>query len=515
MARYESYRDNHSHSRHHGDRHGSRHHHHHRPRDHHRSHHSHNRNHYTAYDPVQYSYARSYGVECKFPRFPSHERFSSIRYTVIVLSCLFLLVAVASQIVILVFTIKFINTDNTGFEPENPNFALFKNSRFEECAALTPDPANCTAIVDILRNAPYELDKEYLRRGYTPISSQWRSHQDTDYDWCTFASCFHGFKVVPSNPRDSIIGQTNFGLWSSLNMSAIAFLLTFVKRNWDVSRGKQIECEGRLKELGVIEWGILIYSVCGPIVWWWVSFIRFAINPVPNTTVSIFAWTTTWLLASNIHYHPFSCILGRRPGLKQFLSWLLPILAFVQWCTTIYVLNVGWKELLQAGGISQGYDCVESMIQDAPGTTKCTAEKLCSDSTLLSNMSFYWDFLEQGIVTSSIAIFVILSIIALQPFVFATWRLLTASGYSWGEQFQKGDLGPVAGPAFAGLLATLVCGLSATVLIKLSTAVDREAPVVADMACTAVHVGLSDWRYYLDLSIYARALRIAEAWFNA
>ncbi|KAI2624646.1 hypothetical protein GGS26DRAFT_564537 [Hypomontagnella submonticulosa] len=514
MVRYENYRENHSHSRHH--------HHHHRSRDHHRrdghrSHHSHNRNHYPTYEPVEYSYAESYGepVECKFPRFPSWERFSSIRYTIIVVSCLFLLVAIASQIVIFFFTIKFVNTDNTGFEPENPNFALFKNSRFEECSTLVPDQANCTAIVDILRNAPYELDKEYLNRGYTPISSQWRSRKGIYYDWCTFASCFNGFKVVPSTPRPSVIGQTNFDLWNSLNMSALPFLLTFVKRNWNVYRGKQDECEGKLKELGIIDSAVLIYSICGPIVWWWVSFIRFAIDPVPNSTVSIFAWTTTWLLASNLHYHPYSCILARRQGLKQFLYWFLPILALVQWCATIYVLNVGWKQLLQNGDISQGYDCVEAMMNDAPGTTKCSAQKLCSDATLLSNMTFYWDFLEQGIVTSSIVIFTLLSIVALQPFVFATWRLFTTSEYSWGEQFQRGDVGPVAGPAFAGLIATLVCGLSATVLIKLSTTVNREAPVVADMECTAVHVGLSTWRYYLDLSIYARALRIAEAWFNA
>ncbi|KAI1414580.1 hypothetical protein F5Y13DRAFT_17748 [Hypoxylon sp. FL1857] len=520
MARYENYRENRSHSRHHG-HHGHRHSHHHghhRSRDYHRNHHSHTRHHYPTYNPVEYSYDDSHGVEdsvkCEFPRFTSQERLGRIPWAINVLSWIFLTPAIISQIMILVFTIKFVNTDNTGFELESPNFPLFKNSRFEECWNLTPDPANCTAIVDILRNSPYELDKKYLDRGYTPISSQWRSHDGIEYGWCAFASCFHGFKVVPSVARPSIVGETKFDLWNTLNMSALVSLLTFVKRSWDVGRGKQNYCTGSLKEVGIINWGGLIYTIVGPFVFWWVSFIRFAIDPVSNSAVSIFAWRSIWLLASTVHYHPWSCVLRGRPGLKQFLSWFLAILALVQWCATLYVLSAGWGAL-QKEGITQGYDCVEAMIRDAPGTTQCSAEKLCSDTILLSNVSFYWDSLEQNIVYIGLSGFTILSATALQPFVWATWRSFTRPDESWGEHFKRGDIGLVFGFIFAGLFVLLMCALTATVVVNLSAITDREAPVVANTACNAVHVGLSNWRYYLDVSIYSRALRIAKAWFNA
>lgn len=39
-----------------------------------------------------------------------------------------------------------IATDNTGFEPDNPDFVLYKNSRFKGCYNLAPDATNCSHI---------------------------------------------------------------------------------------------------------------------------------------------------------------------------------------------------------------------------------------------------------------------------------------------------------------------------------------------------------------------------------
>lgn len=85
------------------------------------------------------------------------------------------------------------------------------------------------------------------------------------------------------------------------------------------------------------------------------------------------------------------------------------------------------------------------------------------------------------------------------------------------EQFRRCDIGPAAGPALAAIFVVIYSALSSIVIMKLSSVVGREAPVVADMNCNAVHVGLSNWRYYLDLgdNVSARTLRILKAWFGA
>ncbi|OTB10255.1 hypothetical protein K445DRAFT_256410 [Daldinia sp. EC12] len=103
---------------------------------------------------------------------------------------------------------------------------------------------------------------------------------------------------------------------------------------------------------------------------------------------------------------------------------------------------------------------------------------------------------------------------AVQPFVFACWRSMRY-GHSWSREFKSCDIGPIAGPAFACIFAAFFCFTAYYVVIVLSGDVNREAPLVADLTCNAVHVGLSTWRYYLDVDEYARALRIITSWFNA
>ncbi|KAK7754238.1 hypothetical protein SLS62_003816 [Diatrype stigma] len=456
--------------------------------------------------------------DCEFPRFPNRRWGGAIWFVVILLFGIFFLAAAGGVITNVVLTVKFINTDNTGFEPENPDFPSFKNSRFEECASLVPDPANCTAILDILNHTSYPVDQDYLSHGYIPISSQWRGENGSYYDWCTAASCFHGYEVLPSTARPEVIGLTNFEIWANVNVVTLIFFFNFMKRNWALFKSDDHICRRNLREIGLINGFILLYSIGASIVWWWIKYAQFAKDPVPNTTMSIYAWTTTWLLASNIHYHPYSCIFDRRrPGLRRTLSWLLSFLAVAQWGATVHILAVGWRYVLQKSDISQGYDCSAAMITEtSPGIARCSAERLCSDEFLLSNMQFSWGFEEHLIVTVGVVFFVLLSMVALQPFVWASWRELFRGADSWSEQFKRCDIGPIAGPALTGLLATLYAGFAAIVSVKLLTLVDREAPLVADQRCNVVHVGISTWRYYLDLNLDGgRAIRIAKSWFNA
>ncbi|KAI6084199.1 hypothetical protein F4821DRAFT_243429 [Hypoxylon rubiginosum] len=527
MARNKNNRKNHSrpgHHQHRSNRHNSQHHYTHHYEHQLRTNHHHGQDYYRVYQVEPFDIISQDSHECNFPRFPSRTTYKPFRIIIILVSWLTLAGALASQVMLLVFTIKFINTDNTGFESDHPNFHLFKNSGFEECSSLVPDAATCTAILDIIRHLPgSSLAPQYLDRGYTPITTDWRSHDGTHYSWCTSVSCFNGFKVVPSSYRQTIIGLTNFDVLNTLNMMGIVCMWRFVKRNWDLYK-KQDRCTASLKELNVVDWIALVYSIGGPILWWWVSFILFAAEPVPNSTVSINAWVSTWLLASNIHYHPYSCILHTRGHLKQVLSWLLRILTVAQWSATVYVLNVGWKLMFGFGeaGVSQGYDCLESMFPDAPGMTHCSTETLCSDSTLLANLPFVWDDMESLITNFGVACFVFFSLAAMQPFIFASWRSirrvmgLSSSQYTWMELFMRCDMGPTVGPAIIAIGLITYTTMSSSLISTLSSIIDRQAPVVADMNCNAVHVGLSTWRYYLDLNdnVPAKTLRIATSWFN-
>ncbi|KAI1460121.1 hypothetical protein F4805DRAFT_418213 [Annulohypoxylon moriforme] len=461
--------------------------------------------------------------ECRFPRWPFRLGKTRIRSISTISSWFCLAVAFASQIIILIYYIKFVNTDNTGFEPDHPKFQLFKNSRFEECWSLVPDATNCTVIMNILHDGNLPIENKYIRRGYIIIGLDSYYHDGATYDWCTVVSCFNEFKVIPSSYRPSTIGLTGFELWNTLNIISIIFIGTFARRHWILHTRKQVKCTGTLSELGVLGWSTLIYSLSGPIAWWWVSFIRFAADPVPNTALSVNAWCTTWLLASNIHYHPYSCILRTRRRLKGILSWLLIILAVAQWIATIYVFSVGWVYTIGNEVVPQGYDCLESMLPDAPGATHCSAEKLCLDGILLSNLPFSWKYSQGFFAISTLTIFSLLSLAAAQPFIFASWLSIkraagrSSSEYSWSEQFMRYDIGPISAPASVCVIVLACCGIFCSLVISLLSVMDRDAPVVVDMNCTVVHVGLSTWRYYLDLSddVGARSLRIAKAWFNA
>ncbi|KAK7419121.1 hypothetical protein QQZ08_010991 [Neonectria magnoliae] len=80
------------------------------------------------YDALDYQeplYQHDTTFRCKFLKYPRHSSNKKEKCALVA----FLAVAVA-------FTVKFlIDNDNTGFDPHSPDFALYKNSRFQECLA--------------------------------------------------------------------------------------------------------------------------------------------------------------------------------------------------------------------------------------------------------------------------------------------------------------------------------------------------------------------------------------------
>ncbi|KAF6818679.1 hypothetical protein CPLU01_13256 [Colletotrichum plurivorum] len=434
--------------------------------------------------------------DCRIPWFPETFDIGKYLYRAAIF---FLVIAIGAGVGHIVFVVKFVTTDTTGFEPEDSSFPFFKNSGFADCAARPADAANCSVIMEIISHGG--PDKAYLDKGYTPIATQGRSKQGTHYDWCQAASCFNGYAVLPTTPQDSVVGLTTFELWGNINTAAIMTIWALINQYRAYKKHPQ-HCSG----IGFSDWAQLLLSLA-MVVWWWVEYVQFAIDPVLNASNSIDEWITTWQLAVNIHYHPFSCALKRRHGLKRALKIALTLLALAQWCATIQVLTAGWTHILDQGSFTQSYDCVQDLISNTTSVPGCSAQELCSDSMLLSNPYFSWDFMERQVMLGALGCFVLLTATALSPL------LCILSGKK--EKVLERDIRPILGPAFTGFFAAVVSGMALAVLIQLNNHMARAGPLVVKEACRTVHVGLSPWRYYLDVgSDYAKAIRIIKIWFN-
>lgn len=435
-------------------------------------------------------------ADCRLPWFPKTLDFGKYLYRA---SWVFLVIAIGAGVGHIVFVVKFATTDTTGFEPEDSSFPFFKNSGFSDCAAKAADTANCSVIMEIISQA--RPDKPYLRKGYTPVATHWRGKQGTYYDWCQTASCFNGYSVLPTVHQDSTIGLTTFELWGNINTAAIMTIWALINQYRAYKKQPQ-HCSG----IGFSDWAQLVLSLA-MVVWWWVEYVQFATDPVLNASNSIEEWITTWQLAVMIHYHPFSCVLKGRHGLKRALEIGLTLLALAQWCATVHILAAGWTHILDQGSFVQSYDCVESLISNTTSVSGCSAQELCSDSMLLSNPYFFWDIMERWAMYAALFCFIVLTAIALSPL------LCILRGKR--EKVLERDMRPILGPAITGFFAAIVSGMALFVISKLDNSMARAGPFVVKEACRTVHVGLSPWRYYLDVgSDYAKAIRILKAWFN-
>lgn len=104
--------------------------------------------------------------------------------------------------------VRSVVTDNTGFEADNPEFALYKNSRFKECYNLVSDTANCSqiwpgidALSDRVANVPDGFCVVGNVHGWKTGSSEEAHWHPAISDWCQIVSCFNGFKIIPSTAR--------------------------------------------------------------------------------------------------------------------------------------------------------------------------------------------------------------------------------------------------------------------------------------------------------------------------
>ncbi|KAL4904642.1 hypothetical protein BDW74DRAFT_154311 [Aspergillus multicolor] len=413
-------------------------------------------------------------------------------------------IAIAGLFILMM--VKFYNTTY-------PDFDFYKNSRFAECAASIPTiPVNCSTMADIA--AGFDNPGQYYIWGSKlTISPNWTT-ESTSYEWCDVMSCFSDFKVIPSSVNRRAMGGTLFGGWWFTSFSALSALWAFkgICPYFDSDESEK-PCRG-IRDLGFLDWVFTIWDICGPTLWWWISFGLTVARHDPRPSLSTLAWTVSWKYSYLVEYHPYRCLLARSPGIRRALPWILRVLTILQWGATFYLVYT----IRATTFVNDRYTCLTDNTSAWPGTSTCTAEQLCSKSWLFGNSDFRT--LGYQPTTMPIALFATSTLMVLlyplELLVAKTFNLFSPGTMSAKSiKLFKHFFSPMSGLA---LWAVVTVGFAtytgvASVGTKFS-AVHRDAPIAIDYLCTAVNVGVSPWRYYLDISEYERALRIVMLWFG-
>jgi hypothetical protein len=453
--------------------------------------------------------------KCKLPRRRSWLEWKFARYGVQIVVAVGLLLGIFCLGVIAAMIVRSVTTNDTGFEPSNSDYALYKNSRFEECYNGFPGSRNCTHS-QVGPSRANDRDHAFQGLGYV---------RDTQ-DWCQVVSCFHGFKIVPSTARISATNLPDIACWLAILLTSTTALWHTGRRLTNLAHNNSPPCK-RSRDISWVDWILLAYDICGQFLWWWVSFIIFATDPTKSAAIAATSWVTTWKLGRLVQYHPYYCALPASRRTRRAIPYVLNAMAILQWIAGIYVLYVYRGDLVSKVSALKGYDCLASRILDAPGTTPCTPEELCSNGALFRNSDFLYDkTLPLNGRFTLFFYFLLWTLVAIVPFIMVfIARCDTFVGSCCGipqrtekdkkEDWKTFDLAPETLISLSSLTCIIWGTIYSAWLLKTWNGHGREGPIAFDTRCNALHVYLSPWRHYLDVSDYARAFRVAKMWFNA
>ena len=175
------------------------------------------------------------------------------------------------QLFIFVIIITFIKRGANSVDPGSPEFAMYNNSDFKDCASSRPAHTNCTWVNSL--RPDYELNDPWYLQWSLENNGSFLNELDYDqdfskgyssYTWCELASSLKGFKVIPSSPHPSVFSYSSIMVWSFINVTAISAILTIRKRVWDDGHNNQGDSEG----LEILDWFLLAYDLCSFIQWW-------------------------------------------------------------------------------------------------------------------------------------------------------------------------------------------------------------------------------------------------------
>lgn len=183
---------------------------------------------------------------------------------------------------IIVFAVK--KHKAGGISSDSPEYALYKNTRFQECYNNASVSANtdCTAVENRLNNGRSSGFEENNVAYINTDTLYDGDNYDISWEWCEMISCFSDFKIVPSKPRPLAIWPTLLTTWGPVALYIVGSMFQFIRQQKGVYSKKKKACKG-LKEISVLDWGVHAYDLAS-IVWWWYSFGRLVANPSHEST---------------------------------------------------------------------------------------------------------------------------------------------------------------------------------------------------------------------------------------
>ncbi|KAB8217924.1 hypothetical protein BDV33DRAFT_205855 [Aspergillus novoparasiticus] len=452
-------------------------------------------------------------ANCKFPSIPKKMNEKRKRNAIwgIIGTAFFLIVSFTG--VAIAFTVVFaVKSPNVGgYRSDSPEYALYKNTRFEECYSAPGSTTNCTAMRVALNSSTIA--------GFGYLRSSVVFNEDNSSDWCEAVSCFNDYKVIPSTPRDSAMWPTLLTSWATCAGFLVGSLFQLLLQQKALYSPRNKPCKG-LGDVHWYSWLFIGYDLVS-FTWWWVSFGKLAAAPESAATPFVVGWVIPWKYAGLFRYHPFSCAFGTNRRGKNIARGIFYILAVIQWIASWYVIHINLPSLSTATGWGMrapnpSYDCVQSQVDAAPGTSTCSATQICSRNWLFVDFGFQPSYRNADPLIAIGLMFLALTVVALSPLlmmVIACFLRDKDPSLSPRSTLRWADPGPIAFLSLLSFFEIITgCILVVDMVKRLNGTPD--ATVAFDWECQAIHVALSPWKYYIDLD-YERGWRLTKLWFNS
>ncbi|CAG8225546.1 unnamed protein product [Penicillium salamii] len=475
------------------------------------------------------AYGKRDVADCKFPSIPKKADKTSKRNAIwgIIGTASFLMVgfmgvAIAFTVMFAVKSLNFRDYRPGNPSPDSPEYALYKNTRFEECYSTRASTANCAAILVALKRTGINKITGFgdNNLGYLGSNTVFDEGSRSISDWCEAMSCFNDYKVIPSTIRDSAIWPNLLTSWTASAGFVLGSLvqLCLQQKALYSKRNMYEPCKG-LGDVHWYSWPFIVIDLCS-FIWWWILFGKLVAAPESAATPFIVGWVIPWKYAGQFRYHPFSCAFRKNRRGQMVIRWTFYILAAIQWIASLYVIHVNFPSGLSTSwGLrapNPSYDCVQSQIEAAPGASTCSATQICSRNWLFVDPGFEPAYQHSNSIIAIGIMFLALTLTALSPLAmmaFACFQREKSPGLSPRSMLRWSDPGPIAILSILSLFEIIVgCILVDDIVKRLG--VTPDAAVIFDWECQAIHVALSPWRYYIDVH-YEQGWRIAKMWFNS
>ncbi|CAG7558128.1 unnamed protein product [Fusarium equiseti] len=424
-------------------------------------------------------------------------------------------------------------TDRRGFETTRTEWPLYKNTRFEECAAANTTGLNCTTLLfeDMIDHGNSTYDLATVNGSveiHLTIGDAGR-YLIPDYaNWCDKVQCLAelDYKIVPSDPLQAAYDNPSYPNSNILDYlqgtsTAGLAIISMLKQGHIFDPHYPHACPRSI--FTTVSMAFVSIHACGVFGLWWQSFADARASNSRPPRSSGMAWFELFTLAKSFHTHPFACLFRKNDVPRRWTAALVYALAIALWAGGLETHRMVFATLP-----NQTYSCKEDMFDAAPGTALCPVSQICGNEALLdptlriyhhncrdgcsawSTSSYYWVF-------TAFAVFHLLNL-AINGIARSRFAIQSAS-----DALSKWQNLLIFRFVFATFLGCL--GLSTLTIWDAAKAIRevrqywdvyiREGRVSYDVNCHAIHVHMSPWRGLFDVDNENRVLRVMRPWFQS